>query len=154
MRAVTLLACLLSAALGLACTHAAAPAAPNPALDPAQVVQLQLDAMREGTDAGLATVFGFASPGNRQQTGPVERFRQMIRAAYPEMLRHRNSKLAPTVVDGDHAIQGVELVAEDGQEFRYVFILSRQRETPFEGCWMTDSVIRPEELPRRRDPEA
>ena len=40
--------------------------------------------------------------------------------------------------------QPVELTAADGQVHRYIFLLRRQDEGRYHGCWMTDGVIRPE----------
>lgn len=129
-------------------------AAPSPALDPADVVRAQLEALKADSDAGIAVVFRFASPTNRSQTGPLERFTQMLRAGYPELLGHRAAKLSPTVIEGDQAFQGVELTARDGSSHRYVFLLSRQSAVPFQDCWMTDSVLNPDQqAPRKAAPE-
>lgn len=120
-------------------------AEPHPALSPAAVVQLQLAALanvdRPTRDAGLAIVWGFASPGNRSQTGPLKRFTAMIRDGYPEMLNHRTAVLAPLVMDGAVALQGVELIDREGRRHRYVFQLSKQADGPFKDCWLTDSVF-------------
>ena len=107
-------------------------------------MQLQLAALahvdQPVRDAGFALVFGFASPGNRSQTGPLERFAAMLRKGYPEMLNHRSSRLAALVSEGDQAIQGVELIDRGGARHRYVFLLSKQPGGPYKDCWMTDSV--------------
>lgn len=122
-----------------------ADAAPNPALDPAEVVRTQLEALKADNDAGIAVVFRFASPQNRQATGPLERFTQMLRSSYPQLLGHRSSKLAPTVIEGSEAFQAVEVTARDGTTHRFVFILGRQTAVPFQDCWMTEGVMQPGE---------
>ncbi len=118
---------------------------PDPALSPAAVVQLQLAALAKVDqpvrDAGFVTVFGFASPGNRSQTGPLAHFAALIRATYPAMLNHRGSTLAPLISEGRQAIQGVELIDRSGVSHRYVFALSKQTDGPYKDCWLTDSVI-------------
>lgn len=125
---------------------AAAPAPkPDPALDPAAVVRIQLEALAHvdepARDAGIATVFRFASPGNQAQTGPLKHFADLIRHSYAEMLNHKSATLLPVVVDGNQALQAVELIDRAGTPHRYVFILHRQEAAPFKGCWMTDGVI-------------
>jgi len=125
---------------------------PHPELSPEDVVRIQLDALRDNDrpspDSGVALVFRFASPGNRAQTGPLPRFAEMIHSGYAEMLNHREARLHQGLVQGDEAIQPVELLARDGSAHRYLFILSRQAEPPCAGCWMTDSVLAdPERLP-------
>lgn len=121
------------------------PPTPNPALDPAAVVRIQLDALahvdRPVRNAGLAIVFSFASPGNQAQTGPLDKFVGMIRRGYPDMLNHRSATLVKTKIDGDQALQGVEIIDRAGLAHHYVFILSRQHDAPFKDCWMTDGVI-------------
>ncbi len=118
---------------------------PDPALNPAAVVQLQLAALarvdQPQRDAGMAVVFGFASPGNRSLTGPLKRFAAMIREGYPALLNHRSSTLAPLIMQGDVALQGVELIDREGRRHRYVFQLSKQPDGEFKDCWMTDSVL-------------
>ena len=56
--------------------------APDPALSPAEVVVIQLDALRGNeaeTDAGIAQTWAFAHPDNKRMTGPLPRFAQMIK---------------------------------------------------------------------------
>jgi hypothetical protein len=138
---------LLGAALlPLAAAAYAAPVPhPDPKLDPAAVVRIQLKAMahndRPRPDAGLAIVYGFASPVNREQTGPLEHFSAMVHTGYGQLLNHRSARLSHTIIDGDQALQGVELVDQHGVTVRFVFILSRQSEPPYAGCWMTDGVV-------------
>lgn len=124
---------------------------PDPALSPAAVVQLQLAALarvdQPERDAGFAVVFGFASPGNRSQTGPLKRFTGLIRESYPAMLNHRSTTLAPLVLQGDIALQGVELIDRIGVLHRYVFQLSKQADGEYKDCWMTDSVYQAPEAP-------
>ena len=118
---------------------------PNPRLSPREVVQLQLDALRTvdrpSKDAGFATVFRFTSPENQEQTGPLPRFSKMIREGFGELLNHRSAKLPPTVQEADRALQPVEITSLAGRTYRYVFVLRRQGEGEYRGCWMTDGVV-------------
>ncbi|MES2884577.1 MAG: DUF4864 domain-containing protein [Pseudomonadota bacterium] len=118
---------------------------PNPGLSPREVVQLQLDALRlvdrPSKDAGFATVFRFTSPENREQTGPLPRFSRMIREGFGELLNHRSAKLPATLQEADRALQPVEITSLAGRTYRYVFVLRRQAEGDYQGCWMTDGVV-------------
>lgn len=118
---------------------------PDPSLDPVTVVKLQLEALahvdQPVKDAGLAVVFRFASPGNQAQTGRLEKFSRMIRSGYAEMLNHRSATVVKSTIDGDQALEAVELIDRAGVLHRYVFILSRQSEAPYKDCWMTDGVV-------------
>uniref|UniRef100_A0A7S3AU54 Uncharacterized protein n=1 Tax=Haptolina ericina TaxID=156174 RepID=A0A7S3AU54_9EUKA len=59
---------------------------PSDELDPAAVVELQLLALRDGSEEAIEACFSHSSPANRAATGPASRFGQMIRAGYPVML--------------------------------------------------------------------
>lgn len=142
-----LAACLLS---GMAHAAGPQPAGPSPQLEPAQVVRAQLAALQRGSSADMATVFRFASPGNQSRTGPAARFEQMLRQGYPELIGHLSVQLAPTVIEGDQAVQGVELIAQDGRSFQYLFLLTRQAEGACVACWMTDSVLGKPDNPREQ----
>lgn len=126
--------------------------APSAALTPAEVVRIQVEALRTNDDptpgAGIATVFRFASPGNRQATGPLSRFARMIRTGYPELLGFARAERGEARVRGDRAVVPVTVVLRDGRRVTYGFALSRQSGGACDGCWLTDAVVeRPEPRP-------
>lgn len=116
---------------------------PSPELEPSEVVQIQLEALRDNDEAdnGIAVAFRFASPRNKASTGPLLRFIRMIEEGpYRLMLEFEHASYMPTLVEGVHAVQRVILVGR--QEIRsYDFLLQRQTGPPCEGCWMTEAVI-------------
>lgn len=118
---------------------------PNPSLSPADVVRIQLQAMQHNDqpapDAGIATAYGFASPGNHGETGSLSHFRDVIHAEYQPMIDSRKIILGATRVEDGHALQPVNVIASDGLAYSYLFILSRQHDAPYRNCWMTDSVL-------------
>ena len=124
---------------------------PSPDLSPEAVVRIQVEALQANDephdDAGIATAFRFASPGNRAATGPLARFSAMVHGpAYRDLLGSERATYGPMVFEGDEAAQAVTLVHADGRRALYVFALSRQRGGPYDGCWMTDAVV-PREAP-------
>ena len=119
---------------------------PNPDLSPDQVVAAMLDAMKQDTDEGIAQLFEFASPKNKQQTGPLDRFTAMMREHFPDMLGHDRSRVAPPLIDQNRAMIPIQLQSKEGIVSEYVVLLSRQEEGPCTGCWMTDAVFPPEVL--------
>lgn len=115
---------------------------PHPSLSPRQVVEIQLEALRhnDDDDTGIEVVFRFASPANRMQTGPLERFKRMIHGgAYALMLNFESVVYDEPEVAGDMARQRVVLVSRE-KTLGYYFILSRQMEAPYKDCWMTEMV--------------
>jgi hypothetical protein len=121
---------------------------PSPKLTPGQVVRIVMDALQHNDedDSGIAVTFDFASPANREVTGPLERFAQMVKnPAYGPMLNYKSAEYGKAVVVDDQAQQVVKIVAADDEVAVYVFRLSKQPDGEYEGCWMTDGVIRVQE---------
>lgn len=120
--------------------------APDPALGPGDVVRIQITALQANDDpypdAGIVVTFGFASPANRLNTGPLERFARMIRGPYGDMLYHVRADYGELEVVGNAARLPVVLTTSDGRRVGYLFVLSRQREGEYAGSWMTDAVLR------------
>lgn len=144
-RALFCVPLLLSAALVISPVHAQY-RLPSPGLSVTEVVETQLAALKRGEDVDLAVVFAFASPNNREQTGPLPRFISMLRNGYDALIEHRTAELSPPLLDGDQALQPVRLIGRDGREHGYVFILRRVVLPDCSGCWFTDGVVPPEAL--------
>ena len=115
---------------------------PDPALAPDQIVRIQLQALRENNDAddGIAVCFRFASPNNQSNTGPVDRFGQMIKMGpYRLMLDYYDAHYAEIEIRNNKARQLVTLKGTR-ETITYAFYLSRQILENCNGCWMTDAV--------------
>ena len=119
--------------------------APSSDYRPQEVVQIVINALQENSpaleDSGIATVFRFASPGNRALTGPLPRFTRMIKRGYPDMLNHAGARYDAMEITDDTAVQAVWLMQASGKELGYAFQLSRQAGGAYEGMWMTDTVL-------------
>lgn len=119
---------------------------PSPAHSPAKVIKIELKALKNNTskDEGIAKVFAFSSPSNRELTGPIQKFRQVVRSeTYRDLLNFQSCKLSKLVIDEDGvAKQIVEVVNKKGEKVQYLFILSKQKDAPYTNCWMTEGVIR------------
>jgi hypothetical protein len=120
---------------------------PSPQLTPEQVVRLVTEAMGHNdtpaADAGIATAFAFASPGNRHATGPLARFVPMVKhPTYAPLLDYATIEYTPIRVVGDYAEQLVTVTDKQGNTAAFLWILSRQVDGEYEDCWMTDGVTR------------
>jgi hypothetical protein len=118
---------------------------PRPGLSPQEIVQYQVAVLHQNdepkSDAGIERAFRFASPSNKQVTGPLENFVQIVKSpAYAPLLNSRSSAIVGSELKEDQAKIVVKIVAGDGREVTYVFILSKQNEGEFRDCWMTDGV--------------
>ncbi len=123
---------------------------PRTDLSPADVVQIQLDACA-GRDWGRGSLqcFCFASPSNRAVTGPLARFGQMLRQPPYDVLNNPDRVLIgrPKLVQGTSRI--LVTVAKDEKIYVFVWLLEKQTDAPFDGCWMTEAVLAVEP-PRNR----
>mmetsp|Transcript_20621 Transcript_20621/g.51267 ORF Transcript_20621/g.51267 Transcript_20621/m.51267 type:complete len:196 (-) Transcript_20621:504-1091(-) len=63
----------------------------NPSTPPGEIIERQLEALKEGD---IGTVYKFASPGNKQQTGDVTNFARMVQSGpYRYLLGHSRSEI-------------------------------------------------------------
>ena len=57
---------------------------PNSSIDPSQVVKIQLSALMKNDfpnkDGGIEQTWEFAHPNNQKITGPIERFKYMMKS--------------------------------------------------------------------------
>lgn len=119
---------------------------PSPGLGAGDVIATVIDALAapdqpyEG--AGIEQTWQFASPPNRQQTGPLERFRKMVQnERYAPLLGHRSADRGPLRKSGDQAYQEVTVIGADGNRVTYAFQLSRYSTEDCDNCWFTDAVV-------------
>ena len=119
-------------------------AVPSSALSPQEVVRFQMEALRDNDadDNGIATTFRFASPANKQVTGPLPRFIRMIKySPYRVMLDTQLIEYGQVQVVEDHAQLRVSVLTREYLAVSFRFYLSRQADGECRGCWMTDAVM-------------
>ena len=120
---------------------------PKPELSPKAVTKLVLDALskNDANDTGIKTTFKFASPGNQQATGPVERFIPMVKSPqYAPLVNSQTNEVRELQVDGDTAAELAVVTDANGDKAFYIFQLSKQADGDLKNCWMTDGVMRVE----------
>lgn len=121
------------------------PSTPNTDLTPTEVVHIVIDALKTNdsakNDDGIATVFEFASPGNKSVTGPLERFTIMIKRGFSDMLNHVDSEFSEIDIENNTALQAVWLTSRSGKQTGYIFQLGKQTSGENAGMWMTESVL-------------
>lgn len=120
--------------------------APDPSYGPGRVVGIQLEALATNDDpipdAGIKTAYNFASPANRRQTGPLDRFVRMVEGPqYAPMIDHEDAVRGPLERTESRADQQVTLTGLDGRTGTYRFGVSKQSGGSLDGCWLTDRVL-------------
>jgi hypothetical protein len=119
--------------------------APNVDLRPGDVVKIVIEALANNDnpypDAGIETTFNFASPANKVNTGPIERFTSMVKGpVFGGMINHKQSEFSEVVLTENRAYQMVRLITRDDIAVHFVFRLGLQSEGEYQGMWMTEAV--------------
>jgi hypothetical protein len=118
---------------------------PSPDLEPEEVISLLIEALQQNDpmDLGIEVIFNFASPGNKSVTGRLNNFKQQVKTPlFQPMLNFVHGKTSELVTDGTQAQQILVISDEQRADIGYLFTLSKQTESPFQDCWMTDSIRR------------
>ena len=119
---------------------------PHPSLKPLDVVRIVMTALQRndvgGRNSGIAITYNFASPANKQMTGPLPRFISLVRGpVYGEMINHKGASYKKVILKDRNAQVDVIIRTVSGKFKGFRFTLSRQRGNAHEGSWMTDSVV-------------
>ena len=122
---------------------------PTPEINPEEVVKIQLSSLMNNNEpylnAGIEQTWEFAHPSNREFTGPIQRFTQMMYApSYAVMLDHTKHDILEVKLDKNIAFFFIELTSIDGKMFGFKWTLEKVKEEGvFKNCWMTTSVSTP-----------
>jgi hypothetical protein len=138
----------LSIGWGLLATLAAQPR-PNPGLAPGEVIRNVVEALQNrnspAPNAGIFTVYQFASPANRNNTGPYGNFLRLVKLPpFGPLFSGHADAYGPLTVAGGRAQQKVRFRMEGGGVAWFLFVVSRQTSQQTRGrcagCWMVDGV--------------
>jgi hypothetical protein len=119
---------------------------PHPSLSPQDVVTIVMRALKNNDvptpDRGIEITFNFASPANKQMTGPLTRFIPMVKGpVYGNMIGYRSFSLENKRRRGDIAVIDAILTLQSSAFAGFRFQLSLQKNNQFCGSWMTDAVF-------------
>jgi hypothetical protein len=122
---------------------------PRADLQPEKVVSLQLEGLADTSNsAGIQQCFVFASPSNKQMTGPLTRFAAMLhQPPYNALLDHEVLLIGKPVVKGESATVVVTVLDSHDEIHVFQFLLSKQHGKDVENCWMTDAVFPLQKIP-------
>jgi len=134
---------------GLVATLAAQPR-PQPGLTPGEVIRTVVEALQNrnspSPNAGIFTVYQFASPANRASTGPYGNFLRLVKVpGFDPLFSGHADSYGPLIVTGDHAEQKVCFRVAGGRVVWFLFVVTRQNSQQTRGrctgCWMVDGVV-------------
>ncbi len=122
--------------------------APDPNLPPERVVEIQLQSLQNNDvpdpDTGITQTWAFAHPDNKRMTGPLERFKRMIKGPhYRNMIDHRKHVVEPVVQTDNYALFTVAIITADDQRMSFKWEVMKVQTGEFAGSWMTTAVSPP-----------
>ena len=122
---------------------------PQADLLPEEVISIQLTALQNNNepylDAGIQQTWEFAHPLNRQFTGPLKNFTNMMYSkSYSIMLEHKKHKIILVKNEINISYFFIELVDKIDDKFGLQWIVEKVLiEGEFKDCWMTTGVSKP-----------
>jgi len=125
---------------------------PNNGIEPFQVVKIQLRGLKQNDnpkkDNGIEQTWEFAHPNNKKNTGPLERFKLMIKGkSYGVLLNHLDHKVVEINSSNLRALFEVTVLDKDKTYYKFNWTVEKYTvEGPLKGCWLTTMVSAPKPL--------
>ena len=125
---------------------------PNSNIKPSEVVKIQLLGLQNNNkvfnDSGIEQTWNFAHPMNKQATGPLDRFKEMLKSNNYQMMINHISHTITQARRGDDWVQ-FEVIILDKEKIYHKFnwqVEKYEEDGPLKDCWLTTMVSSPEPL--------
>ena len=122
---------------------------PNSDIKPVQVVKIQLKGLMKNDlpykDQGIEQTWEFAHPNNKIFTGPIDRFKEMIKGeSYKMLINHTNHEIKEIYRNDELAIFEVTVMDNEKKYFKFKWQVEKYlNDGPLENCWLTTVVSQP-----------
>ncbi len=122
---------------------------PNNAISPKEVVKIQLSGLQQNDlnykDSGIEQTWQFAHPNNKRVTGPLSKFKMMIKSdSYGMMINHLSHTI--TEVGSSDKWAQFEVIILDKDKIYHKFNWQVEKYTldgSLKDCWLTTMVSSP-----------
>ena len=122
---------------------------PDSAISPKEVVSIQLSGLQKNDlkykDSGIEQTWNFAHPNNKKVTGPLGKFKRMIKGASYQMMIDHLSHTITELGSSDKWAQ-FEVIILDKNKIYHKFNWQVEKLTvdgPLKDCWLTTMVSNP-----------
>ena len=122
---------------------------PSSNIEPYQVVEIQLKSLQINNsptiDNGIEQTWEFAHPNNQKNTGPLDRFKTMIKGkSYVMLLNHLDHKVVEIKSDDLTALFEVTVLDKDKVYYKFKWAVEKYiKDGPLKDCWLTTMVSSP-----------
>tara|TARA_A100001015_G_scaffold258793_1_gene302265 strand:- start:1228 stop:1692 length:465 start_codon:yes stop_codon:yes gene_type:complete len=122
---------------------------PAISIKPAQVIKIQLEGLMKNDtpyrDKGIEQTWEFAHPSNQRFTGPLSRFKEMIKGdSYNMLLNHISHKVTKIYSDDKKAVYEVTVLDVNKKYFKFRWEVEKFLDKGhLKNCWLTTVVSQP-----------
>ncbi len=122
---------------------------PSIEIDPTQVVKIQLTGLMKNDspykDKGIEQTWEFAHPNNKKFTGPLNKFKEMIKGdSYKMLIDHENHEVKQIFSNNEVVVFEVIIMDIDKKYFKFKWQVEKYLNNgPLENCWLTTVVSQP-----------
>tara|TARA_B100000945_G_scaffold287087_1_gene258430 strand:- start:323 stop:787 length:465 start_codon:yes stop_codon:yes gene_type:complete len=122
---------------------------PSIGIKPDKVIKIQLQGLMKNDnpyiDKGIEQTWEFAHPTNQKFTGPLTRFKQMIKGeSYSMLINHVSHEIVEIYNDNKKAVYEVTILDSGKKYFKFRWQVEKFLDKgPLENCWLTTVVSQP-----------
>ena len=125
---------------------------PSKKIEPDQVVKIQLKGLMNNndpnSDVGIEQTWEFAHPKNKKYTGPLEKFKKMLKGdSYYMLLGHKEHQIEQVYLNENVATFLVTILDSDKNYYKFKWQVEKYiNQGPLKDCWLTTAVSQPVSL--------
>ena len=122
---------------------------PDPTISAKEVISIQLKALQINNspfeDAGIEQTWEFAHPNNQKITGPIERFKYMMKSdSYSMLLNHTSHEIEEVYLSKEVATFEVTVLDKEKKYYKFKWQVEKYKgESALNDCWLTTAVSQP-----------
>ena len=122
---------------------------PSSNIEPYKVVKIQLSSLMKNNfpnkDSGIEQTWEFAHPNNQKYTGPLEKFKIMLKGeSYKMLLNHLDHKIVAVQVGNGFADYEVTVLDIEKKYYKFNWRVEKyQLDGDLKNCWLTTMVSQP-----------
>ena len=123
---------------------------PNENIKPVQVIEIQLKGLMKNNtpypDKGIEQTWEFAHPSNQRFTGPLSRFKEMIKGdSYNMLLNHIGYEIEEIYTSDNEAVYEVIILDINNKYFKFKWQVEKYlKDGKLKNCWLTTVVSQPQ----------
>ena len=122
---------------------------PSMNIKPNEVVKIQLSALMKNDfpnkDNGIIQTWEFAHPNNQKVTGPIDRFKNMLKTdSYSMLLNHTTHEVLEVYKSSKVATFEVTVLDKEKKYYKFKWQVEKYTsEGSLKDCWLTTAVSQP-----------